>query len=65
MQSPFGSCVYTAGTGTHIGTVTGGPTATVHVNAVVTRVEGLCPASAKWVATYTVTSPTPLYVKES
>jgi hypothetical protein len=61
----FGTCVYTAGTGTHIGTVTGGAPATVDVAAVVSLVSGFCPSSAKWAATYTVTSPNPLYVKES
>jgi hypothetical protein len=66
----LGPCNYTAGAATHIGVVTGGAPATVDVNAVVTRVSpdpdtGTCPSSARWQATYTVTSPSPLYVKES
>jgi hypothetical protein len=70
VNTPFGPCTYTGGSATHIGTVTGGAPATVDVNAVVTRLSpdpdaGICPASARWQATYTVTSPNPLYVKES
>jgi hypothetical protein len=61
----LGSCVFTAGQGTHIGTVTGGLSATVDVIAVITRKTGLCPSTAKWVTTYNVTSPTPLYVEPS
>jgi len=66
----FGPCTFVAGTETHIGMVTGGPTATVDVNAVITRKagdsdEGTCPSSVRWVGTYTVTTPAPLYVKES
>jgi hypothetical protein len=67
VQTPFGSCVFTAATGTHMGTLTGSTTgnATMDVNAVVTRESGLCPSSAKWVANYAVTSPTKLTVEAS
>jgi hypothetical protein len=58
----LGPCVYTAGTGTHMGVVDGvNPgTATMTVNAVVNRLTGdtdtgTCPASGKWVANYSVT----------
>ncbi|HEX5592860.1 MAG TPA: hypothetical protein VFX35_05885, partial [Solirubrobacterales bacterium] len=65
-----GSCSYTLGTtmvdlGTLIGSTTGD--ATLAINAVVKIGTGqsiLCPTSAKWVANYTVTTPTPLHVTE-
>ena len=60
------TCTYTAGTGTDLGTVTGGSPATLDVNAVVNKSAGgfACPSTAVWVANYTVTSPSPLYVSE-
>jgi hypothetical protein len=60
VPGPFGSCVFTAGTGTHLGTLSEGKAgaSTLVVNAIVNRVSGLCPTSAKWVAEYTLTSPT-------
>jgi hypothetical protein len=65
--TPFGSCVWTFGAGTTLGTVTGSTTsnATLDINAVVTRETGLCPSSTKWVASYSVTSPKPLHVTAS
>jgi hypothetical protein len=63
----FGSCVFTLGTGTTLGTLTGSTTgdAVMDINAVATRKSGLCPSTAKWVANYTVTTPTPLHVTAS
>lgn len=65
----FGSCVFTAGTGTTLGTLSEGTagSSTLVVNANVTRESGLCPNSAKWVAEYTLTKPTgtTLYVSAS
>jgi len=61
----FGSCLFSVEAGRDIGTVTGGAPAVVDINAVITRKSGLCPSTVKWVGTYKVTSPTPLYVKES
>jgi hypothetical protein len=65
----FGSCVFEAGAA---GTVLGptdegfGTAATLTVNAVVNRKTGLCPQTAKWVATYILTSPEKtLYVSKS
>jgi hypothetical protein len=61
VPGPFGSCIYGAGNGTHLGTLSEGKagTSTLVVNAVVTRTQGtICPSSAKWVAEYTLTSPT-------
>jgi len=63
------SCVYGAGTGIDIGTLTHstGPTepATIDINAVVPKVEGsfVCPPTTRWTAKYLVTSPVPLYIK--
>jgi hypothetical protein len=50
----FGSCVFTAG---EIGTVAAG-TNTLTINTVATRKTGLCPSSARWVASYTLTNHT-------
>jgi hypothetical protein len=60
VPGPFGSCAFTAGTGTHLGTLSEGKAgaSTLAVNAVVTRTAGLCPSSAKLVAEYALTSPT-------
>jgi hypothetical protein len=65
VPGPFGSCVFGAGNGTVLGTLTEGkaspatPTATLDItNAVVTRISGLCPASALWTGEYVLTSPT-------
>jgi hypothetical protein len=67
VQTPFGSCVFTTGAGTHMGTLTGSTTgnSTMDINAVVTRETGLCPLSARWKATYVTTSPTKLTVEAS
>jgi hypothetical protein len=47
------------------GTVTGGNPATVSFNAVVNSLTGSpCPPRATWTATYTVTSPRPMYVED-
>ncbi|HET8815695.1 MAG TPA: hypothetical protein VFM51_12175 [Solirubrobacterales bacterium] len=70
----FGPCTYVAGEGTHLGTLTGNSStsghATMDINAIVTRKaedpdDGTCPSSARWVGTYTVTSPTGLNVEAS
>jgi len=62
----FGSCVYTAGEGTDMSTLKGNTgNATMEANAVVTKVSGICNNTGKWVATYSVTSPSPLWVEAS
>jgi len=65
-------CHYSFGTGTTLGTLTQPATAlsdtTFHMNATIKRLAGsneACPASTVWQATYTVTSPIPLYVTGS
>jgi hypothetical protein len=66
------TCRYRTGTqiltGIDLGTLTGSTTGNgaMDINASLTKVETsnfLCPSSAKWVATYSVSSPTKLYVE--
>jgi hypothetical protein len=55
----FGSCIFTLGTGTDLGTLTGKTAeedAVMDINAIATRKSGLCPSTAKWVGTYKVTT---------
>lgn len=61
------SCTYGFGSGTDLGRLTGGTTATLDFQAVVNKVSGsfLCPSTAIWEIRYTVTSPEPLYVSAS
>lgn len=64
-------CYYGFGSGTTLGTLTQPASSTsdtlFHLNATLNRIkgEGVCPASTVWEATYTVTSPVPLYVTSS
>jgi hypothetical protein len=66
-----GTCSYTLGSSMrHLGTLAGSlkGDATLAANTVVNGAVGnsfLCPADTKWVASYTVTSPTPVHVTES
>jgi hypothetical protein len=63
----FGTCVFTAGEGTHMGELKGNTTgnATMVVNAIVKKISGICNSTGNWVAEYTVTTPTKLWVEES
>jgi hypothetical protein len=56
----FGSCIFSAGTGVVLGSVTegGAGISTLSVTTVLTRLSGLCPSTEKWIATYTLTKPT-------
>lgn len=62
------SCVYGTSTGTHLGTLTGKTAgegdAILHLEASLPRISGgfACANPASWTGTYTVTSPTPLWV---
>jgi hypothetical protein len=61
----FGACTYGTGAGTDLGTVVGGAPAKLTINALVPLVKnesGLCPAEARWTASYTVTKPNPVYI---
>jgi hypothetical protein len=62
----FGTtCTYGTGTGTKLGTITGGTEPKMNINAVgLTKTAGgfLCPTSAGWDAEYVVTKPHALYV---
>ncbi len=55
----FGSCTYGVPNGASLGEITEGNPATFHVNAVTVKLAGggACPATDKWTATYTLTSP--------
>lgn len=61
------NCTYsfTGGTTTSAGKVTGGNPAKLAVSAPLSMSGGFCPTSAKLVGTYTVTTPSPLYVATS
>jgi hypothetical protein len=61
------SCVYGTPTATTIGTLTGGSPAKLNASASLKKISGgfLCADPASWTATYTVTSPNPLYVTAS
>ena len=64
----FGSCVFTVAAGTSLGTLTGSTSsnAVLDVNTVASLKSGaICPTTARWVGTYTVTSPKPLHVTTS
>lgn len=59
------SCVFTFGTGTDLGVITGGHDAIWHLNAIVTKKSGsfLCPSDSVWEATFTLTNHTSLYIE--
>jgi hypothetical protein len=58
------SCTYGTGTGTKLGTLTGGAPAKLKVNATVSRIAGgfLCPASGDWEGEFVVTAPHATFV---
>jgi hypothetical protein len=60
-------CVYGTPTATSIGTLSGGNPAKLNASASLTKTSGgfLCANPASWTASYTVTSPNPLYVTAS
>jgi hypothetical protein len=61
-----GECTYVSGTGTHAGVLTGGVAPTIDYSLQLTKTSGPCIwPSARLTATYSVTSPTPLYVEPS
>lgn len=53
------SCVYGGGTGTRIGTITGGTPAFINISATLPKISGsfLCGSTNEWLGQYTVTSP--------
>jgi hypothetical protein len=59
------SCDYESGTALHLGTLTGGKKATLHINVNVkeSSPKFLCPDTANWTATFRVTSPETLNVE--
>ena len=61
----FGSCTYGFGTTPKdLGEIKGGAPGTLAINTSVPRISGPCPATATWVANYTVTTPNPVYIRE-
>jgi hypothetical protein len=50
---------------TDLGTLTGGASPVLHINATVDLVAGgfICPEHITWTATYNITEPQPLYVE--
>lgn len=61
-----GECEYVSGTGTHAGVLTGGTAPTIDYSLQLTRTSGTCIwPTARLTATYSVASPTPLYVEPS
>jgi len=66
INSIFGTCVYgTASGGTDLGTLKGGASPTIEVNAVVPKLggESACPSHMRLTASYTLAEPKPLYVE--
>ena len=58
------SCVYGFGTGTKLGTLKGGTTASLQISAKIPKISGgfLCSSPAEWTGKYTVTAPDTLLV---
>lgn len=67
INTVFGTCTYGTGSALDLGTLKGGNPATIEVNSLLSKQAGgfTCPSEAKWAASYSVTSPQPLYVGES
>ncbi|MGN6816857.1 MAG: hypothetical protein ACTHK3_12370 [Solirubrobacterales bacterium] len=61
------SCTFGAGTGIHLGTLTGGAPAILHMHAIVLKEFGsfLCPADSVWDGTYQVTNHAATFVVAS
>src|SRR5690349_740845 len=53
----FGSCVFTSGNGTDVGTTVGGNPGSLTLNTVFTRKSGLCPTSLRVTGKYAATEP--------
>ena len=60
--SPFGTLICSTGAGTHLGTITGVKLSSEHATMDINATLSCSGVSSKWVATYTVTSPTGLGV---
>jgi hypothetical protein len=55
----FGTCTFgfPAGEYVPLATATSGEEPTIHINALVPRIAGACPAQVRWTATYKITTP--------
>jgi fibronectin-binding autotransporter adhesin len=60
------TCTYGTGTGTTLGTITGGSEPSLNISTTVPKIEGsfICPSSASWTATYIVTEPHAVHIVE-
>jgi hypothetical protein len=58
------TCTYGTGTGTHIGTLTGGSAPSLKISTTVPKIAGsfICPSNASWTAEYIVTEPHAVHV---
>lgn len=58
------SCTYGTGTGTHLGTLTGGAAPELSISTTIVKTAGgfLCPSTAGWDAEYVLTEPHALFV---
>jgi hypothetical protein len=63
-QSLGVTCTYGTGTGTHIGTVTGGAGSSWAISSTIPKIEGsfICPSKVSWTAEYVLTEPHALFV---
>lgn len=63
----FGTCVYGTGASFDLGTLVGGTSPTISIDATVPKISGnfACPGEATWTAEYEVTEPHALYVSTS
>lgn len=59
-----GSCTYGTGSGTKLGTLTGGSEPVLAINATVSKVAGgfLCPSTTGWHGEFFITSPHAVYI---
>lgn len=68
IKTIFGTCTYgTSNTGTDLGTVQGGKTASISIATIVPLLKddtgfGACPTEGFWTANYSITEPAPLYI---
>jgi len=65
VNTTVGSCVYGTGAALHLGTLKGGGSPSIEVDAIVSKISGSvnCPSHAHLRAAYTITSPKPVYVE--
>jgi len=66
MTTMFGNCTYATGGSLDLGTLEGGNSATLKINATLAKTAGFfCPPKVGWTASYSVISPEALYIGAS